>query len=82
MAVTTVVLSCPAQVFEGALGSRQDTLARCFGVRAGAAAALCERAESRGPQRGHPRLRAPDKDGGYESYTFGEFIVTNLGFAQ
>ncbi|MFR3091087.1 MAG: hypothetical protein ACLTMP_04555 [Eggerthella lenta] len=42
---------------------------------------LCEEPSREKSQRGHPRC-APDKDGGYESYIPGEFIVTNLGFAH
>ncbi|MFR7736416.1 MAG: PucR family transcriptional regulator, partial [Eggerthella lenta] len=43
---------------------------------------LCEGAESREVHNVGILDCAPDKDGGYESYIPGEFIVTNLGFAH
>ena len=43
---------------------------------------LCEGAESREVHNVGILDCAPDKDGGYESYIPGEFIVTNLGFAR
>lgn len=43
---------------------------------------LCEGAELREVHNVGILDCAPDKDGGYESYIPGEFIVTNLGFAH